>query len=117
MPVIDVSFNLKLVYEFKSRGDFIAYFPKTRVSISSFSLSSAELKVLRFEVKMTGYDKQYTFTDPTHTYSKTVTPIQTHQNLKKKLQIARLLILILKSKVSADPPLAVLPLRDLAEPF
>ena len=27
MPVIDVSFNLKLVYEFKSWGDFIVYSP------------------------------------------------------------------------------------------
>ena len=41
---------------------------------------------------------------PTRTYPKEVKPIQTHQNLKGKLQIARLLKLVLKSKVSADPP-------------
>ena len=35
--------------------------------------------MIRFEVKMTVYDKQYTFT---HTYTQNVTPIQTHQNLK-----------------------------------
>ena len=57
MPVIDVSFNLKLVYEFKSWGDFIVYSPLTRASISLSSLSSTELKMIRFEVRMTGYDK------------------------------------------------------------
>ena len=58
MPVVDVSFNLKLVYEFKSWGDFIVYSSLTRVSIPSFSVSSTELKMICFEVKMTGYDKQ-----------------------------------------------------------
>ena len=70
-----------------------------------------------FEVKMTGYDKQYTFT---HTYPhllQKVTPIRIHQNLKEKLQIPRLLKLVLKGKVSADNPRTVPPLRDLVRPL
>ena len=114
MPVIDVSFNLKVVFKFKR---FFVYFHLIRVSISTPSLLSTELKMICFEVKMTGYDKQYTFT---HTYPhllQKVTPIHIHQNLKEKLQIPRLLKLVLKGKVSADHPRTVPPLRDLVRPL
>ena len=40
----------------------------------------------------------------THTYSKKVALIQSHQNLKEKLPTAILLKRVLKSKVSSDPP-------------
>ena len=58
MPFIDVSFDLKLAYKFKSCGDFVVYFFLTRISLSS--LLSTELKMICFQVKMTGYDGDYT---------------------------------------------------------
>ena len=54
---------------------------------------------------------------PIHTYLQKAKSIQTHQNLKEKLQIGRLLKLVLKSKVSADPTWAIPHLRDLVDPF
>ena len=73
MPVIDVSFNLKLVYKSKSWGDFIVYFSLTRVSISLSSSSSTELEMICFQVKMTGYDEEYTLPHPP-----TLTPKKPH---------------------------------------
>ena len=73
-------FHLKLIYEFKSWGDFIVYFPLTRVSISLSSLLSTELKMICFEVKMTGCDKHYHFHPrPPHVPPKR----HTHPNLPK----------------------------------
>ena len=79
------------------------YFPLAKISISLLSLSSTEPKMIYFEVKMTGYDKQYTFT---YTHPHRPQESHTHPNSQKsegKTQIVRLLKLVLKSKVSADP--------------
>ena len=95
MPVIDVSFNLKLVYRFKSWGDFIVYFPLTRLSISSPSLSSTELEMLCFQVKMTVCDKQYTFT---HTHPNLLQKSHTHPNppkLERKTLNCQMTLIIL----------------------
>ena len=76
MPVIDVSFNLKLGYKFKSWGDFIVYFSLTRVSVSLSSLSSAKLEMI-----MTGYDEEYTLPHPP-----TLTPKKSHPSKPTKTQ-------------------------------
>ena len=64
MPVITVSFNLKLVYKFKSWEDFIVFFSLTRVPVSLSSISSTELVMICFQVKMMGYDEEYTLLHP-----------------------------------------------------
>ena len=79
MPVIDVSFNLKLGYKFKSWGDFIVYFSLTRVSVSLSSLSSAKLEMICFQVKITGYDEEYTLPHPP-----TLTPKKSHPSKPTK---------------------------------
>ena len=65
MPFIDVSFDLKLAYKFKSCGDFVVYCFLTRISLSS--LLSTELKMICFQVKMTDYDGDYTHEAPSVT--------------------------------------------------
>ena len=116
MPVITVSFNLKLVYKFKSWGDFIVYFSLTRVPVSLSSISSTELVMICFQVKMTGYDEEYIYYTHPHLLQKSHTRLNP-PNVKEKLLIVRLLKLVLKSKVSAETPWAVPPLRDLVDPY
>ena len=96
MPVIDVCFNLKLVYKFKSWGDLIVYFSLTRVPISSSSLSSTELEMVYFQVKMTGYDKKYILPHPPTLASKKSHPSKPTKTRTKNYKLSDYLNLLFR---------------------
>ena len=70
MPVIDVSFSLKLVYKYKSWGDLIVYFSLTRVSVSLSSLSSIELEIYVFKLKWRIMTKSILYHTHPHLFQK-----------------------------------------------
>ena len=73
-------FQLEAGIQIQAWGDFIVYFSLTRVSISSSSLSSTELEMVCFQVKMTGYDKKYTLPHPP-----TLAPKKSHLSKPTKM--------------------------------
>ena len=98
MPVIDVSFSLKLVYKYKSWGDLIVYFSLTRVSVSLSSVSSIELEMICFQVKMTDYDKEYTLPHPPTLIPKTSHPSKPTKTRTKNCKLSNYLNLFLRVK-------------------
>ena len=100
-PVIDISFNLKLVYEFKSWGDFVVHFPSQSFNFIILTFIN-RTKMICFEVKMTVYDKQYTFT---HTHPQLHPKRHTHPNPPKpeKYKLPDYLNLFLRVKFLQNP--------------